>query len=116
MTSAGATSPAKKFYSSKWTSNCSHGLGHLPANPDICSVLKKIEYPEWPHRPVEDFFIRPLLERFNVLRANLAKLHTMGFEFWGLPLRNNKVFLADVAALIRQERITERLLGTDLLR
>ena len=79
-------------------------------------MLKKIEYPEWPHRPVEDFFIRPLLARFNTLRANLVKLHGLGFEFWGLPLRNNKVLLADAAALVRQEQVTERLLGTDLRR
>lgn len=85
-------------------------------NPDIFSILKKIEYSEWPHRPIEDFFIRPLLHCFNTLRVNLAKLYTMGFEFWEIPLGNNKVFLNDVVNLIKQEEVTERILGTNLLR
>jgi hypothetical protein len=40
----------------------------------------------------------------------------MGFEFWQLPLGNNKVFLNDVVWMIQQEEVTERILGTDLLR
>jgi hypothetical protein len=40
----------------------------------------------------------------------------MGFEFWELPLGNNKVFLKDVVNLIKQEQITERILGSPLLR
>jgi hypothetical protein len=88
----------------------------MTSNPDIFSILKKIEYPEWPHRPIEKFFIRPLLKSFNTLRANLTKLYTMGFEYWQLPLGNNKVFLNDVVWMIQQEEVTERILGTDLLR
>ena len=88
----------------------------MVSNPDIFSILKKIEYPEWPHRPVEDFFIRPLLKSFNTLRANFTKLYTMGFEFWKLPLGKNQIFLNDVIAMNKQEKIAERILGTDLLR
>ena len=88
----------------------------MEQSPDIFSILKKLEYREWPHRPVEKFFLVPLLTSFNTLRANLAKLYTMGFEFWKLPLGENKIFLKDVIVMCKHERVAERILGNHMLR
>lgn len=78
--------------------------------------MKKLEYKEWPHRPFEKFYIEPLLRSFNILRSNLVKLYSMGFEFWKLPLGKNTVFLKNVVELVNRENIAESILGNPLLR
>ena len=88
----------------------------MMTSPEIFSILKKLAYPEWPHRPVEKFFIAPLLKNFNIMRANLTKLYTMGFEYWRLPLGQNEIFLKDVIELCKREKIANRILGTPFLR
>lgn len=51
-----------------------------------------------------------------MLKADLTKLYTMGFDFWRVPLCANEKLLEDIVALIKQETLVERLMGDRLKR
>lgn len=50
------------------------------------------------------------------MKRGLASLFTTGINFWKVPLEENKKFVDDLNYLIKQELITERLFGNNLLR
>lgn len=88
----------------------------MPKNPDIYSVLKKIQYIGWRTNRIENFYLKPMLEILLRLRVNLTKLYSMGFDFWKQPLKENKQFAKDVRDLIQRELVAETIMGNKLSR
>ena len=88
----------------------------LNANPDISSVLKKLNYEGWEKNEIERYYFMPLLSCFNKMKANLMKLYTMGINFWKQPLYLNNEFFEDVSNLVDHEIRSEYLFGNDLSR
>jgi hypothetical protein len=88
----------------------------LKHNPDIYSILKKLNYENWELKKAEKFYIYPLLEAFNRLKANLLKLYTLGKNHWKQPTAENIKFLEDMENLINVDHIAERLVGNCLKR
>lgn len=85
-------------------------------SPDICSVLKKFQLEGWREKVEEWYYVQPLLDSFLLLRANLAKLYYLGFNFWREPVSGNETFLVDCIRMEKQELVAERLLGNRLKR
>lgn len=81
------------------------------SNPDIYSVLKKLQYSGWKDNKVERFFIQKLQDAFMMLRVNMSKLYSMGFEFWRTPISMNEQLMADIKILIDLEERLEVILG-----
>lgn len=90
--------------------------GKLRFNPDIFSILKKLNYLNWEKKEAEFYYIFPLLEAFNKLKANLLKLYSLGKNHWKQPTVQNIVFLKDVVYLSKVDYIAEKLFGNCLNR
>lgn len=50
------------------------------------------------------------------MKRGLASLFTTGINFWKVPLEANKHFVEDLTVLLKEELITDRLLGNELKR
>lgn len=84
--------------------------------PDVSLIFKKLTYRGWDKNSFESFFMRPLLQSFDRMLANLSKLYSMGPDYWKQPLCANTVFLDDAAEVIEHDFIAEQLFGDVLLR
>lgn len=80
-------------------------------NPDIYSVLKKLQYRGWKENKVEKFFIQKLQDAFMLMRVNMSKLYSMGFEYWKTPISINEQLMLDIRNLIDLELRLEVILG-----
>lgn len=81
------------------------------SNPDVYSVLKKLQYSSWKDNKVERFFIQKLQDAFMMMRVNMSKLYSMGFEYWRTPISMNEQLIADIKHLIDLEDRLEIILG-----
>ena len=88
----------------------------IVGDPDISSVLKKLNYENWEDNEIEKFYFLPLLTCFNKMKANLMKLYSVGINFWKQPLYLNNEFFKDVQNLVENEIRSENLFGNDLSR
>ena len=51
----------------------------IKTNPDIYSILKKLQYKGWRENKIENFYIKPLQDTLLRMRVNLSKLYSLGF-------------------------------------
>lgn len=80
-------------------------------NPDIYSILKKLQYDGWKHNKVEKYFIQKLQNAFLQLRVNMSKLYSMGYPYWKIPISKNEQLMEDMRAIIDLEDRLEIILG-----
>ena len=88
--------------------------GKLKFNPDIYSILKKLNYNNWEKKNAEFYYIFPLLECFNILKANLLKLYSLGKNHWKQPTSENVKFLDDIVSFTNVNYTAEKLFGNCL--
>jgi hypothetical protein len=82
--------------------------------PNVYQIFKKLDYPNWHNNPIEFYFLKPLLDAFNTMRANLMKLYTMGFDFWKQPLVENSTFVENLVTLLDKDEVAEEMIGNIL--
>lgn len=84
--------------------------------PNVYSIFKKLDYQQWHSNPIEFYFLKPLLDSFHTMRANLMKLYTMGFDFWKQPIAENSTFIENLVTLLEKEEVSEDMIGNILNR